>query len=82
MNEFGSKKPALFQYLSSSDTGPPKGILARSKALIREKRTLVFWNSFIPLPIRLSGAELELKMAVFSSNREAKLQLYGIEQVD
>jgi hypothetical protein len=37
-------------------------------------------NSFTPLPIPLSGAELELKMTTNSNNWMAKL-LFGTEQV-
>ena len=48
-------------------------------ALFREKREPMFWDSFISLPIRLSGAELELKMAANSTYWETKLLLFGIE---
>jgi len=35
----------------------PKGVLARTKTLIREKRALILRDSFISLPILLSRAE-------------------------
>ena len=38
-------------------------------------------ESFVSPPIRLSGTELELKIAANSTYQKAKLLLYGIEQV-
>ncbi len=46
-------------------------------ALIHEKRTLMFWESLNYLPIWLSGAILELKMAANSTYWKAKLDLLG-----
>ena len=41
----------------------------------------MFGNFLVFLPIRLSGAELELKMAANSTYWKAKSHVYGIEQV-
>jgi hypothetical protein len=48
--------------------------------LIRKKRALMFWDSFISLPIRLSGAELELKMAANSTYWKADRMKDGLEE--
>jgi hypothetical protein len=53
----------------------PEGFLA----LIREKPALLFWESHGPLPIRFSGAELQLEITANSTYWEAKLRFYGME---
>jgi hypothetical protein len=48
--------------------------------LIRGKRALLFWDPSIPLPIRLSRAELELKMAAIRTYWEMDLVNDGLEE--
>jgi hypothetical protein len=40
----------------------------------------LFWDSFVSLPIRLSGAESELKMAANSTYWEADRVKVGLEE--
>jgi hypothetical protein len=48
--------------------------------IIREKQALMFGDSFISLPIRLSGAELELKIAANSTYWKADRVKDGLEE--
>jgi hypothetical protein len=48
--------------------------------LIHGKRVLLFGDSSIPLPIRLSRAELELKMAAIRTYWEVDLVNDGLEE--
>ena len=61
------KKMPFTPGTSPSETSHLNRFPTPKMALIREKRALLFWDSFVSPLIRLSGAELELKMAANST---------------
>jgi len=60
----------------------PIACSGRLLALIQQKTALLFWKSFISLPISQSGVELQLKITANSTYWEANLISYDLEARD